>query len=998
MQMIVRIRTPSVYTLLVILCTCFVTAASSVAKRKKLPPIAFDIDHSEPEAVLLRGSLPQAPPIAQLQLRQQKQSIVALQTSKRSITRRKRGFANFLAKLRTEAAHKVKARTGKVDLCDGNRYRWIVQIRGECKDSFGEDSVWDKSRSEGACEEAWDECNSRFAAECCTQPEGPQNINAYCERERGRNQEDSDRACDVQGEMSEVQGGMQGIRDEVALMDVNPLPWVPPTQFQVIEGDCKITDGGRCVVSPHYPEDYQEEEACEIRSPSKGVIYPRVKVVAEMFKTEGCCDKLTIADDSFGGDEPEDAPDHELHGPEVMTWTTDFSTNGVGWKVCAQDIPPAAPAPPAWWGPGPAPPGYEVGAPPSAAPPGILGPHSPAYNKKAGPKKPSKLETQCQKLTGLVKKIGQHVDGVRKWAVRDGVEAPPPAQHSGAARGFLLQTFHTIAHFQAVEATAVSEAKDPDLVFAMRKVLMIGNQLDAIRNSKFCGRFNTEPEDEDDDEEDDWEPSPAPGPAAMFGDRADYEEEEEEEEETEVNGTAITSLLEWEHEMKSVVDKYEGGVHPHGRKWWRYRYEYTLVESFVLAWDVMMLFGVMWILHGVSFFGKFKFYKIGLTSRLFRYAWGYMIFHAAALMFMATIAYTLYMPWGEYNIYDYCAKRLHEWVDGRANVPYMGYSWLRMVMDVLFQLLACFAIYAIFIVFATLSFQRALNDWKAFADTGSVAGMRPINRELITLYTNSMKMRVRDSDALQSIFRSSKLRLEGVVGDENSRVEDWHDFKMHLYLTDALGMGLEYLVEVSLKTNIILALSALVVALLAHHYQVAFMYFLPIFVVMGFVMFLTCFLISRHLRGRSKGEKKEEPLTYLTVHSYCRSVQIVLYCVFFGFARLLLSNDIFTDYPRVYLAAFLGLVLTILCSWFVAGEVMKETICAIVIPPNISEQKFKSFLGEITQWYKAKYCHECGVRQLPTEACLSREWANVMATREPNDSGTDRSGGAFSFR
>merc|ERR1719487_1697990 len=105
------------------------------------------------------------------------------------------------------------------------------------------------------------------------------------------------------------------------------------------------------------------------------------------------------------------------------------------------------------------------------------------------------------------------------------------------------------------------------------------------------------PEDEDDDDDDTVEEDLAYDPVADSSD--DEEEKEEEEEEVKevkqvtVNYTAIGELLDWEFEMEKEVDKFDKDVHPHGFKWWRYRYEYTLIESLVLAFSVMVKYIVM---------------------------------------------------------------------------------------------------------------------------------------------------------------------------------------------------------------------------------------------------------------------------------------------------------------------------------------------------------------------------------------------------------------------
>jgi len=227
-----------------------------------------------------------------------------------------------------------------------------------------------------------------------------------------------------------------------------------------------------------------------------------------------------------------------------------------------------------------------------------------------------------------------------------------------------------------------------------------------LLDGAFCRLGSSETDDDDDDDDDDdnedpvdvyednvTAPAPAPAPAAAV--LPEDEDVDEDDEEPEVNATAVTVLLQWEEGMTAVVNDFESGIHPHGKKWWRYRYEYTLLESLVLAFAVLVLYCMMYLLSGVSFIHKFKFYKIGLTTRLYRYFWSYVVFHAAALMIMTTITYLLYMPWGETNLFDIGAKALHEAVDGRANVPYLGYSWLLLCLDVHFQLFACFCLYSL---------------------------------------------------------------------------------------------------------------------------------------------------------------------------------------------------------------------------------------------------------------------------------------------------------------
>jgi len=377
------------------------------------------------------------------------------------------------------------------------------------------------------------------------------------------------------------------------------------------------------------------------------------------------------------------------------------------------------------------------------------------------------------------------MDSVRTWAERDGIvqAAPSPAASAAhaPARTSLLAKIASVVigssgRVGSAPAGGTSEGKDPDLTFAMQRVLAVGAQLDALRDCNFCGKTVIADDDDVDgaeDEADDGE------------DDGDDGDDEEDDEKTKVNGTAVASLLEFEGEMKGSVDKFESGVHPHGKKWWRYRYEYTLVESLVLACSVMFLYVVMWILAGVSFFDKFKFYNIGLTHRLYRYAWGYFLFHSAALMVMVTLAYMLYMPWGEHNIFDYCAKHFHAMVDGRANVPFLGYSWLLMVLDVQFQLFVTFTLYAFFILCVTRSFARAMDDWRALGDNdiATRSARLPINDYHFKDFHDIMTHRVSKSPTFARLFETLRLRYRAVDGIDSHRQQGYNDFKLHLYFT-----------------------------------------------------------------------------------------------------------------------------------------------------------------------------------------------------------------------
>lgn len=625
-------------------------------------------------------------------------------------------------------------------------------------------------------------------------------------------------------------------------------------------------------------------------------------------------------------------------------------------------------------------------APASAnAPPGLVM-AAPAPVPVVGPKEhvPSNLESKCDKLKRLTREAKKQIDAIKAWAQRDGIDHGLQAHVEVARKETDAQEFEDHMGEEAQQANPESvEAKDPDLVFSLQGVLKMGDKLQSVLDS---GAFCSKPVqvDDDDDDDDDVEEDLKNDPATKW--KSDDEDDEDEDEEPKtaviiVNQTAVMNLIDWESDLKQTIVSFETQVHPHGFKWWRYRYEYTVIESLVLSFSVLTLYCVLWILHGLSFFRVHKFYRTGLPQRLSRYGWVYFLFHAAGLMVMVTLSYMLYIPWGKDNIFNLFANFVHDHrPHAGTNVPFLGYSWLYMFLDVQFQLFACYCLYAVFIVFVTRNFTGALRSWKILNDGDSIPSQG--GSKNIALYRHldqTVKRRLKNEIEYRRLFQDCKLRVEGVDGLDNP---GWLDFKLHLLLTEALGKTTEFLVEVSLNTHLFLCLSTLIVALLAHHFQVAFMYFLPGFVVLGLIIFAFGYGVSWYFRNLADDDNykvfhAQTHSHYVTLHSFCRAVQILLYCLFFSFARLLLSNDIFEYYAMIYIASLVGLVIILILLWAFAGEVIKETACALMLPPHIPVDEMRKHLENIVYWHTYDQCHECGSLQMPAGSTYCKEWTGM---------------------
>lgn len=108
--------------------------------------------------------------------------------------------------------------------------------------------------------------------------------------------------------------------------------------FEVKKGPCTVTDGGKCVQSPNYPQNYGSREFCEILPPDE-------KFSAVHFDSEMYYDYLKIGGRRYQGRRRRystSAMSHKYVGPRgvsastPMTWTSDGSGNRKGFRICVE--------------------------------------------------------------------------------------------------------------------------------------------------------------------------------------------------------------------------------------------------------------------------------------------------------------------------------------------------------------------------------------------------------------------------------------------------------------------------------------------------------------------------------------------------------------------------------------------------------------------------------------------------------------------------------------
>jgi len=109
----------------------------------------------------------------------------------------------------------------------------------------------------------------------------------------------------------------------------------PPASWRVTKGQCKEQEDHRCISSTNYPQPYSANDNCLIQVQVSGTVQ-----VLE-FDTEGrtsssCWDWLEVESNRYCNHGTSGSK--ELDGVKVsagtIEWSSDFSTQQKGWKIC----------------------------------------------------------------------------------------------------------------------------------------------------------------------------------------------------------------------------------------------------------------------------------------------------------------------------------------------------------------------------------------------------------------------------------------------------------------------------------------------------------------------------------------------------------------------------------------------------------------------------------------------------------------------------------------
>merc|ERR1712232_241723 len=114
-------------------------------------------------------------------------------------------------------------------------------------------------------------------------------------------------------------------------------PWI------VLSGDCSFDVGGECIRSPNFPENYGNNEACEIGvNPSR---WTSSSLVANSFDTEARWDTLTVNGQRYSGST---VTFNGVVPTRSILWTSDGSVVRSGWSICMRTTFTTTPSSAPW--------------------------------------------------------------------------------------------------------------------------------------------------------------------------------------------------------------------------------------------------------------------------------------------------------------------------------------------------------------------------------------------------------------------------------------------------------------------------------------------------------------------------------------------------------------------------------------------------------------------------------------------------------------------------
>jgi len=269
--------------------------------------------------------------------------------------------------------------------------------------------------------------------------------------------------------------------------------------------------------------------------------------------------------------------------------------------------------------------------------------------------------------------------------------------------------------------------------------------------------------------------------------KAGKEAKEEEEDEEAADDDVLKAAEDVEKELQEVdagAKKLDGGVHPHGDKWWRYRYEHSFVEAILML--VIVFFIILW--ERLYHWMRAEAYK---RSEFDAYSWmthstmhiSWLEYFSGELMVCLLVFLTVWLV-GKLGMFDYLVLYMPE--DKSMHLPNKGSEYEHLAIDVCVVLFWAIVFYYILSLSIVHAATHKLSEWAEMdKDEGEATG----TAQRFTMIGGTAS----EYDAIKTYFTAhvhSRPHLQQEIWGDTEQAQN-EDFPLWSYMRAVIREGTE---------------------------------------------------------------------------------------------------------------------------------------------------------------------------------------------------------------
>jgi len=403
--------------------------------------------------------------------------------------------------------------------------------------------------------------------------------------------------------------------------------------------------------------------------------------------------------------------------------------------------------------------------------------------------------------------------------------------------------------------------------------------------------------------------------------------------------------------MNLHVASIESKVHPHGDKWWRYRYEQTIMEA---LFHIPLFAALICLQRFMSRITLSIHPRVQTLSNFYRHLNTSCMHNSVAV---AVIMFTIWGLNAMTPFFDWFAIKVRlMWEACNDNgpdrcifesVPFSGNAYYTMWSGIVMDMFGACMLYS----FCVWEFLRVsinfLERLRASEQSPSSRDAEMKGQEL----EQFLAFQAFFCDRLAKMRKSERLKTSalaiGLDLDENLTQDDLRKVKFHRYLIVSLDHASRDFVLWSPALLLTLTVWCCLLAFVAGWKKLSFAWFLPGILMILLVLLALAHLLKRALWASTIKDKAEASMPWLSARRWIIAVQTVLFMLCYSFARFMLSKSIWQDYTWLAYYVLGGFVLLIILTYFCISDLMMRMVCVLSLPPNASTEVLEEYLEQM---------------------------------------------------